>query len=608
VKLAFLIRIIELSSVALIGTDAMALSPQSQRTASQIGNSKFITFTSFKKMNTKVARQNLPETEVSWMENLQPIADNDLLTVPGASASISTLAGKTVARSFPANIGGTDYIIEFNADGSCIAVNASGGAQTVVAAAATFSTTPDMTVFASARILIMDRTKGYATWDGTLFVGSGGVSPNIQVTNGGTYAATPTVTIGGGSGAGATAHAVMGGSGANQFVAQVVLDNPGTGFKTGDAITVTFAPASTTAATARVWPQVTGTTITVFAGRVWWADGRILNFTGTAGFDDINPANAAGSTTITDADLTHLITAVRALNNFLYIFGDQSIKQIGSIAVQSSITLFTILTLSSDVGTSFLMTVQSYNRIVLMANKNGVYGIFGATVQKISDDLDGIFQLTDFNLQPSAALNDLSNIHCYVLLIKYLDPILGTRNILLLFQKDKWFVVSQGSLLAICSLPLASTTQVATFGSSGSDVTQLLSNKAVAVPIQLITSLTPHGNIIQAKKLIRSGICVTTQTAQNLAMTVDTENGSNSYSFQASTVVNWVNNAGQVVQFQNNGLSNVNFVTGGFKFPYQDTEGMGKFIGNTVTGTLANLSINAIANEYVDADLWGTSP
>jgi hypothetical protein len=139
-------------------------------------------------------------------------------------------------------------------------------------------------------------------------------------------------------------------------------------------------------------------------------------------------------------------------------------------------------------------------------------------------------------------------------------------------------------------------------------VTQLLQNKAVAVPITLITSLTSHGNYIIAKKLIRSGIAVTTQQAQNLAMTVDTENGVNSYQFQASSVVTWVNNLGQVVQFQNNTPTNVNFITGGFRFPYTDTEGYGKFIGNTVTGLVLNLSVNAIANEYTDADLWGNIP
>ena len=571
-------------------------------------------------MNTKVARQNLPPKQVAWMENLQPIAPNDLQTVPGAAASIATLAGKTVAREFPANIGAVDYVIQFNTDGSCIAVNANSGAQTVVAAAATFSTTPDMTVFSSSRILIMDPTKGYATWDGTLFVGSGGISPNIVVTNGGSgYSAAPAVSFTGGAGGnagGATATAIMGGSGATQFVVSVTLTNPGTGNAAGAAITVVFTGANTTPATATVvvWPQVKGNTIDVFSGRVWWASAnasgqfRVLNFTGTAGFDDLNPANAAGSTTITDRDLSHSITGLRALNNFLYVFGDQSIKQIGSITVQSSITLFTILTLASDIGTSFLMTIQSYNRLVLFANKQGVYGIFGATVQKISDDLDGIFQLVDFTTQPSAALNDLSNIHCYVILLKYLDPVAGTRSILVLFQQNQWFVVSQGSLLAICSVALGSTTQVETFGSSGSDVTQLLQNKAASVPIKLITSLSSNSNIVTAKQLQRSGIAITTQTAQNLTMTVDTENGSNSYTFSAASVVNWVNNSGQVVQFQNNSLLNVNFITGGFRFPHQSTEGYGKFIGNTVTGTVMNLSINAIVNEYVDKDLWGEQP
>ena len=597
----------------------MALSPQS---TSQIGPSQFVIFDSFEKMNTKVARQNLPAKQVAWMENLQPIAPNDLQTVPGAAASLTSGInfGSPTVRAFPANIGAVDYVIVFAANGACTAVNANNGALTLVAAAATFSTTPDMTTFASSRILIMDPTKGYATWDGTLFVGSGGISPNIVVTNGGSgYSAAPAVSFTGGAGGnagGATATAVMGGSGATQFVVSVTLTNPGTGNAAGAAITVVFTGANTTPATATVvvWPQVKGNTIDVFAGRVWWASAnasgqfRVLNFTGTAGFDDLNPANAAGSTTITDRDLSHGITAVRALNNFLYIFGDQSIKQIGSITVQSSITLFTILTLASDIGTSFLMTIQSYNRLVLFANKQGVYGIFGATVQKISDDLDGIFQLVDFTTQPSAALNDLSNIHCYVLLIKYLDPVAGSRSILVLFQQNQWFVVSQGSLLAITSVALGSTTQVETFGSSGSDVTQLLQNKAVLVPVKLITSLSANGNIVTAKQLQRSGIAITTQTAQNITMTVDTENGSNSYTFSAASVINWVNNSGQVVQFQNNSLQNVNFITGGFRFPHQSTEGYGKFIGNTVTGTVMNMSINAIVNEYVDKDLWGESP
>src|SRR6202030_490567 len=230
----------------------MALAPQA---ASQIGNSQFVIFDQFEKMHTNGARQTLPAKQVSWIENLQPIAANDLQAVPGPAASLTTLAGKTVSRSFPANIGATDYIIEFNTDGSAIAVNANTGAQTVIATAGKFSTTPDMTVYSSARILIMDATSGYATWNGTLFVGSGGVSPNINVTGGSGYTSAPAVSFTGGAGgnagrAAATA-VISGGS-----VVAINLTNPGAGNAAGAAITVVltgggFAVAAT--ATARVF-------------------------------------------------------------------------------------------------------------------------------------------------------------------------------------------------------------------------------------------------------------------------------------------------------------------------------------------------------------------
>jgi len=581
---------------------------------------RVIAFQQFEKMNTKPARQNLPETEAGWMENLQPISGNDLKAVPGAAATLATLTAETVSRFFEANIGAVDYIIAFTVLGAGIAINADTGVKTTFAPDGTFSPLPDMTVYNSQRILIMDPLAGYATWDGTLFVqsGTGGISPNIHVTNGGSgYGAPPAVSFTGGAGGnagGAAATAVLSGG----SVVAVNLTNPGTGNAAGAAITVVFTGANTTPATATVvvFPQVSGNTIAVFAGRVWWVSKttsgnfRQLNFTGTAGFDDINPANAAGSTTITDADLAHNITALRALNNFLYIFGDQSIKQIGSITVTvpGSITLFTPLTLASDIGTSFPMTILSYNRLVLFANKQGVYGIFGASVQKVSDDLDGIFQATDFSLLPSAALNDLNNIHCYLLLLKYLDPVLGLRSIIVAFQQNKWFVISQGSLIAITSIPLGSTTQVETFGSSGSDVTQLLNNPNVAVPVTLRTALSSHGNLIQAKKAIKAGVAVTTSLAQNFTMKVETENNSVSYPLAAASVINWINNSGGLVTWQNNSLGTVIFIGGGFRFPYSSVDGYGKVLGATITGTVLLFAINAVAIEYIDADEWGILP
>ena len=574
-------------------------------------------------MNTQVARQNLPDNQAAWMENLQPIAPNLLRAVPASSPVLSTISSKTTTVQFLVNVGGIDYDLFFATDGSLTAVNANTGAQTSVAAPGTFSNAPDATMFDGSRILIMDATSGYATWDGILFVKKGGLSPNIHVTAGGTgYSSPPSISFSGGSGSGATATAVvLGGA-----VVAINLTNPGTGYLGGETITVNIGgPGTGATATVVVWPQITGTTITVGFGRVWYANGRVLGWTGTGAgtgqtWDDINPADAAGTLTIADADLQHTLTGLRFLNNYLYIFGDASIKQIGSITVQSSITLFTVLSLASDIGTTFLQTIQSYNRLVLFANKNGVYGIFGASVQKISNDMDGIFENVDFSLNMSSSLHDVhvfnvagspgGSIHCYILLVKYFDPLQNiTRTLLLTYQSNKWFVVNVGNnLLSICGGVLSTTQQWETFVSSGSDVTPVLQNSNAPVQILLITSLTPHNNPIQAKQVLRSGIAVTTGIAQSLTMTVDTENGSNSYDYFAGTQITWLNNNGQVVQWLNNSQQPVNFFTGGFTMPDQDTDGYGKFVGNTVRGSVQAFAINMIANEYEDADPWGKSP
>src|SRR5437899_12971101 len=98
----------------------MATRPQAAQSR-QTGHSKFIGFTGFEKMNTKVARQNLPDNQAAWIENLQPIAPNVLQAVPAALAALAAISG-TVSRLFMANIGATDYIIEFTQAGPASAI------------------------------------------------------------------------------------------------------------------------------------------------------------------------------------------------------------------------------------------------------------------------------------------------------------------------------------------------------------------------------------------------------------------------------------------------------------------------------------------------------
>jgi hypothetical protein len=415
----------------------------------------------------------------------------------------------------------------------------------------------------------------------TCTVGNGRVT-SITVTAGGSgFTSAPAVSFtGGGSGSGATATAVIGGSG----VLSVQLTNAGSGYSFNDTLTVTISGGGGTGATAtaHVWPFVTfGTTLAVFAGRVWLASVRFLQWTGTQGFDDFLTANASGGLNINDNDLVHSITALRNYNNYLFIMGDQSIKQIGNISVSGSATLFTIVTLSSDQGTIYQRSCGSYNRVFMFCNTNGIYGVFGSSVQKISDDLDGIFKLIDFSQQPQAAITDINNIHNISWLVRYNDPLTSTRSILLTFNGKKWFVASQGdSLKAIATASTLASGKTFTYGSSGNDITQLLGSAATAVAFKVQTALTHHGNAVQRKKILSGGVAATLATGTgSLSVTFDTENGSVAKTYSLAS---------------------------GFSLPSgaSGAEGSGRYLGMTITGTLAGFTFTNSALEYQETALW----
>lgn len=582
----------------------------------QVNTKGYMAFRGFETMDTQSAREALPPNRLAWCENIQIVGPNQLVACNSPVASIVNIPGETILSQFAAAFtppGGvlTDYIINFCQSGSAYQTVTQTGVTTQIAPPGTFSISPDMTVWSSQRLLFADTTAGYSTWDGHTYVRQGGVSPNFFITNGGSgYATPPTVTITGGSGSGATAHAVITGG----VVTSIVLDNPGTGYKAGDALTVSFSPASTTAATAIVWPFLGSnpSTLAIFAGRVWLASARTITWTGTKGFDDTSSANASGSTTLTEADLVHSVTALRAYNNFLYIFGDNSIKSIGTVTVSGSATLFNITTLSSDQGTPFPRAIASYNRLILFANKVGVYAILGASVEKVSDPMDGIFPFWDFTQPLQAAVQDLhTSLHTFLLMGRYKDPVQGiTRSLILCFYKNRWFVANQGnSLTSICTAPIAGITE--TFSSSGNDVTQIFQGTA-PVSILLQTALSDNGQPEMGKRALRASVAFNTNTFTTMTLTSDSENGSVAFPFQAGRPVGFVNNLNQPVTFFNNVGQTVNFFGLGFQYQRSKAAASGVYLGLSLSGSVAGGSggvtsaaqgfvVNELVLEYQDA-------
>lgn len=582
--------------------------------AQQQNTKEYLAFRAFQTMDTQSIREALPPERLAWCENLQIVGPNNLIACNGPSAPIHNILGETILSQFSSNYNNTDFIICFAQSGAGYQVNALTGATVQIAPPNTFSTAPDMTTWQSQRILIADATAGYCEWDGSVFVKQGGISPQFVVTAGGSgYTSGATAAITGGSGSGATASV--------QVVAGVVvgltLTAAGSGYLAGDTITVTISPvAGGTGATAtgKVWPFLafTPTTLAVFSARVWLAGGRNLQWTGTKGFDDVAAADAAGSSQISDADLVHSITALRALNNFLYIFGDNSIKQIGTITVSGSTTIFNIVTLSSDQGTTFPRAITSYNRLILFANKVGVYAVLGASVEKVSDPMDGIFALIDFTQPLQAAVQDLhTSLHTFLLLVRYKDPAKGTRSLILCFYKNRWFVANQGSAVtSICTAPIGGI--IETFSSSGTDVTQIFQSSN-PVPVILQTALTDNNQPHIGKRAIQAAVALSTSQFVPVNFTVDSENGSMAFPFNAGNQVIWINGAGQVVTWQNQLSQTVTWFGTGFIYQRSKASGSGVFLGASITGSFAagvgnqgGFTINQIILEYQDGKVMGS--
>lgn len=669
-------------------TENDASQAQGGREGMQAQRKKWINFGDFETMDTEPARVALSPKRLAWAENVMIIANNDLRAVPGVGSVLTTLSGKTIVKRFFAYVHGIDYIVCFNSDGSCIATDVATGSQSTIAGPGTFSTSPDMTQWEDTRILIGDTTGGYCTWDGTLFITQGNVSPNITITGGGEdYATAPTVTISGGTGSGATATATI----TDGHVTEITLTNAGTGYAFDDILlasfsggtplaggviavtvldggfgylhnpTLTFdAPVSggvTATATAqcalgrivsititnagsgyletpaiaiaptggdtiskvgiltptmdtvasaevRIWPfTLAPSTLAVYQGRVWLAKVREMAYTGTLGYDDVDEINAAGSTTLQDADVVHYITKLLSANNFLYIVCDQSIKQIGTISVSGTLTNFNITTLSSDQGTIYPDTVKSYNRSVVFLNDVGVFGIFGASVEKISAPMTGVVERIDFGLNPVLDVYDFYGHHVLLCLVRYTDPDVGARSIMMAYYQKRWSVMSQGdSITGIVTAHLAGPEKF--YSTENGVIKQILADQSVQVHVLLLTALAHNNEPQIGKRAVRIAIGLSSQQPNIVNASIDSENGEASFSYTAGRSIVWVNNSNATITWQNNSLATIQWVSGGYVYYetlFQNQSGI--YIGASIEGDFSNFRFNNITIEYVHAAL-----
>ena len=460
-------------------------------------------------------------------------------------------------------------------------------------------------------ITLTEAGSGYTQAPTVSFYGGGGSGANavasivtfatgtvsIAVTNpGDSFTSAPIVNISGGGGTGAAATAVVSGN----ALATIVMTNPGTGYTNSANLVVNLSGGggsnATIAATINNTPNVD---IASFSGRVWIAAGRQVYYSAAGTYNDFTSVSA-GNIILTDSTLHGILYKLLAANNFLYLFGDDSINVFSDVRVQTNgTTLFTNTNVSASVGSKRANAIFPYFRSVLFLNDYGVYALVGSTTSKISDPLDGVFPNIDFTYPIYAGQVLINNILCAAFNFRYYDAVFtqSYRYIQAVFFEKKWFFTSQGNTLQyITSAPVGG--KIDLYGTDDSALYQLYANNTANVTSIIQTALMPMNDPIRDKQALKFGVEVTTANSTIFTVTVDSQAGSSPpYTLQNNVL--WYNNLGVNLDWINNSSQVIYWLfSSGYYLYKSDAQQWGKYLGLTLQSNSAAFVVNTFEFEH----------
>jgi hypothetical protein len=555
----------------------------------------------FKGVNVTNNRTAIGEGEFAWLENTQPIGFGNIRIINAPSNVAGVTFANTVSYMASANIQNTEFLFAFQEDGSAQYVNIETDTLGNLAASSTFSNANVSIVqWKNERILIIDPSNGYKTWDGTNLVDIGSVGA-VTINDGGTNYTNVTVTFSAPDQTGgeqATGEAV---TLANTIV-EILVTEPGTGYTAAPTITITDPGGSNANVTCTLFSQ-SGTGLATFSGRAWISDQRTVYYSAADTFNDFINVSS-GFLTLTDSTLRTDISTIIAANNFLYVFGEDSINVFSDVRVNSVTgeTLFTNTNVSASIGSGFKYAIFPYFRSMLFLNRYGVYALVGATTSKISDSIDDIFTNIDFAQPITAGQVLINNILCAAWTVTYNDA--GTpRKIQVVFFDRKWFITDQGDTITrTASAVIAGN--ILLYGTTGSNLIKFYNSATATLEWRIATALWPMGDPIRDKQALKLGVEATLSTGfASFDAFMDSEN-QQSPAIPFANSVEWINNLGNPIAWTNSGGSTIgwtsNFIPGGNQYYLyrSDARMYGKYLGVTLTGTTTPFTINGFQLEH----------
>ncbi len=440
-------------------------------------------------------------------------------------------------------------------------------------------------------------------------VGGGGAITGFAIKTAGDYTATPAnpASVTGGLGSGATFTITWG-------VVGATITAAGSGYTGTPTAAFSGGAGSGAAATVLLSSAPSGgVDIASYAGRIWVANGRTITYSAPGSYTDFTVASAGGAFIITDESFHSVITSMAANNNYLYIFGTNAVQIISNVTVASSgvtagQTSFSNNNITGAVGTGFPASLVLFDRSVLFADSYGFHGVFGATVKKASDKIDGTFPFIDTTKPISGGLALMFNNIVPCFLFQYFDPTNSgvSRPLIACLRNGEWFFASQGTALKlVCGAYIGDAP--ALFATDGTNIYRLFQDNTATISTAAQTGLRPMEEPWTTKQSLKLGIELTSSVYLQGTAIMQTETGQSS-SIGQSNVFVFTNSSGETVQFFNGSADLVNFFVGGRQVFQGDVQTYGRYLGVSWTSTSPNYTLNGILYQFKEGAQWGSLP
>jgi hypothetical protein len=557
-------------------------------------------------MNRTAARQRMPDNQAFTLENAQPIGPGQLQTTPPPGNPVALIQAHAEIWGVNIKIGGVEVgrLICICLDGTIVEVDPYTPNAAIIAPPGTVTTACRLTTWEDGPVLFGDPTKGYFTWDGTTFLSypftfTGDTHTSTTIDN-------ITDTTGLAAGMGLSAADLPPGTEIETVVSThaITITNAATGSNSSEVITVgAGAPTSVR-------------DLAVFEGRVWLVSAlRALTFSAPGSYADFSSASGSGTTSIPDSAFIGSITRILSALELLWIMGPAAVNAISNVQATTVgspgvvVTTFSDTNIVTNVGTILPSSVASFFRTFLFLSPYGVYAIVGATPQKLSDDLDGLFPDLIFGHDAPAAVFTLNRVFLWAVLVTYNDPMLGPRPVLLTFGRNAWFLLSQGPVTWMTTLVNPATGSPDLWLTNGSLISQAFAG-AGANFYDIATKLFDFGSFVTEKQLTRVAVesitgAGTTSPSADLQLYAQSNSGSQLLPISTVRVGTWLTTTGIPGTWLTTMGQPGDWIATGLGIAATSRISFaGNYIGLRLTGTAKPFTLSGLAMEYDQHGEW----